>query len=394
MPTLEEVFDTMDYPGAVNDVITINPEKKTFDTPATETLLGAYQDRDTERKHFKIRRYVGDNIDLSLCDAYVNYVSAGGMNGTYPVKDLKATESDVTFSWLLSGNVFDANKDGQVFFSVLFKTKDGQKAFSTTVAEGKTLKSIESVTQDIERKYPDLIEDILRRIETLEQGGGTGGGEGLTPEQAQQIKKNTQDIKDLQGRKIPSKTSELKNDSNYQTGIQVEQTITNKGYQTSSQVQQAINSAIKDITSFSYEKVEQLPVNGKKGVIYLVPTKQQSVQDLYNEYIWIDTAFEFIGTTRIDLSQYAKKTDLPKSVSQLTNDSKYQTKEEVDQAIKTAIPKPTKLEPLTFTGAVQKSYDGTEPVEVNIPAGSSVDTQTIVQEVLKALPTWDGGGSF
>lgn len=38
--------------------------------------------------------------------------------------------------------------------------------------------------------------------------------------------------------------------------------------------------------------------------------------------------------------------------------------------------------PLTFTGAVEASYDGTENVTVNIPS---------VQDMLAALPTWTGG---
>lgn len=37
---------------------------------------------------------------------------------------------------------------------------------------------------------------------------------------------------------------------------------------------------------------------------------------------------------------------------------------------------------LTFTGAVEATYDGTENVTVNIPS---------VQDMLAALPTWTGG---
>ena len=50
-----------------------------------------------------------------------------------------------------------------------------------------------------------------------------------------------------------------------------------------------------------------------------------------------------------------------------------------DVDIPTALPNPNAL---TFTGAVTGSYDGSAPLEVEIPT---------VDDVLAALPTWNGG---
>ena len=50
-----------------------------------------------------------------------------------------------------------------------------------------------------------------------------------------------------------------------------------------------------------------------------------------------------------------------------------------DVDIPTALPNPNAL---TFTGAVTGSYDGSAPLEVEIPT---------VDDVLAALPTWEGG---
>ena len=81
------------------------------------------------------------------------------------------------------------------------------------------------------------------------------------------------------------------------------------GYQTASDVSSAISSAIGDITGIEYQIVEELPGTGEKGVIYLI-SNDGSGQNIYDEYIWTGTAFEKIGTTNVDLSNYWSKTDL------------------------------------------------------------------------------------
>ena len=95
----------------------------------------------------------------------------------------------------------------------------------------------------------------------------------------------------------------------YQTANQVTTAITSKGYQTSAQVQSAINSALSGITGIDFQVVSELPVSGKKGVIYLIK-HSHGAQDIYDEYIWVTDKFEKIGNTDIDLSGYWKKTDL------------------------------------------------------------------------------------
>ena len=81
------------------------------------------------------------------------------------------------------------------------------------------------------------------------------------------------------------------------------------GYQTASQVQSAIADAVGDITGFDFQIVDELPGTGQKGVIYLI-SNSGTGQNIYDEYIWTGTAFEKIGTTDVDLSNYWSKTDL------------------------------------------------------------------------------------
>ena len=93
-----------------------------------------------------------------------------------------------------------------------------------------------------------------------------------------------------------------------------------------------IASAVSGVTQIDYSVVEALPSTGKKGVIYLV-ANSGSGNNIYDEYIYINSKFEKLGSREMDLSSYAKKTDIPTKVSSLTNDSGYQTAAQVTSAI-------------------------------------------------------------
>lgn len=102
-----------------------------------------------------------------------------------------------------------------------------------------------------------------------------------------------------------------------------------------------VASAVGKITSFEYKIVDSLPAvpEGKKGTIYLVAHSGSTNQNSYDEYIFLpaegSTAarYEKIGTTDIDLTPYAKKTEIPTKVSQLGNDLHFATVSTVDSTI-------------------------------------------------------------
>lgn len=97
------------------------------------------------------------------------------------------------------------------------------------------------------------------------------------------------------------------------------------------EVDAKIASAVGKITSFEYKIVDSLPATsaGQKGVIYLVAHSGGTTQNIYDEYIFLpaegstEARYEKIGTTDIDLTPYAKKTEIPTKVSQLLNDEDY-----------------------------------------------------------------------
>lgn len=81
-----------------------------------------------------------------------------------------------------------------------------------------------------------------------------------------------------------------------------------------------VNDLIGQISSISFEVVDSLPPTGETNKIYLVPKTPGQSQDGYNEYIYVNSGWERIGSTDIDLSQYATIDYVTSSISTATAD--------------------------------------------------------------------------
>lgn len=87
-------------------------------------------------------------------------------------------------------------------------------------------------------------------------------------------------------------------------------------YNNALQAKIATNYATKEYVNnlagtdgLSYEIVSALPETPETGKIYLV-TMDEDVGDIYDEYMWINEAWERIGSTSTDLSQYYTKEEI------------------------------------------------------------------------------------
>lgn len=76
-----------------------------------------------------------------------------------------------------------------------------------------------------------------------------------------------------------------------------------------------VQQALAELPKFSVKIVDVLPEIGEEQIIYLVPKEDSEAPDVHNEYIWINGAFEFIGNTAVDLTDYVKNTDYVKTTS-------------------------------------------------------------------------------
>lgn len=149
----------------VNDIFEIDPETRVITVPASEKIFDVSHDGNTERKHFRCSKIVGDNIDLSTMHLYINYQNANGQKYPYLVEDVQTDGDYITFSWLIGPDVVEYK--GQIKFVVCTKKSDGTKSeWNTTLAEGTVLEGLEAANEVVERN-PDIIEQILTRLDSI-----------------------------------------------------------------------------------------------------------------------------------------------------------------------------------------------------------------------------------
>ena len=162
--TLEEALEASAV-DPVNDVFQINPETRTITVPESEKIFGVSHDGNTERKHFRCPKIVGDNIDLSTMHLYINYQNANGQKYPYLVEGVQTDGDYITFSWLIGPDVVEYK--GQVKFIVCAKKGDGTiPEWNTTLAEGIVLEGLEA-TDEVVARNPDIIEQILTRLNSI-----------------------------------------------------------------------------------------------------------------------------------------------------------------------------------------------------------------------------------
>ena len=71
-----------------------------------------------------------------------------------------------------------------------------------------------------------------------------------------------------------------------------------------------VMDAVKNLTGFHAEMLDSLPETGDSNVLYLVPKSTSAEQNVYDEYLWINGAFELVGTTAMDLSGYVQSSEI------------------------------------------------------------------------------------
>lgn len=122
----------------------INADDRSIIIPAGENLLGVENDNEGARKYFRCPKIVGDNIDLTKSDVYINVQNAsGGKSGKdrYPVQNMTASGDNVTFEWVLERKV--TSHKGSVRFAVCVREKGTEREWHTTFATGNALEGEE-----------------------------------------------------------------------------------------------------------------------------------------------------------------------------------------------------------------------------------------------------------
>lgn len=162
MPTIDELLN------ASNEVATctVNPDTREIIVPEKYKILGVFSDEKVTKIPFTCPKVVGNNVDLTEYNLYINYQNAIGRHNAYLVDDVAVSGDNITFSWLLSRDV--TLSSGVVKYSICAKKLNGDSIsneWNTTIANGVVIQGLEA-TQAIIEENPDIIEAILSKAHT------------------------------------------------------------------------------------------------------------------------------------------------------------------------------------------------------------------------------------
>ena len=122
----------------------INADDRSIVIPTGENLLGVENDNEGARKYFRCPKIVGDNIDLTKSDVYINVQNASGEKSgkdRYTVQNMTVSGDNVTFEWVLGRKV--TSHKGSVRFAVCVREKGSEREWHTTFATGNALEGEE-----------------------------------------------------------------------------------------------------------------------------------------------------------------------------------------------------------------------------------------------------------
>ena len=157
------------------EVCTIDNDLRTITIPSSLQIVGVESDEDVRRLNFQMPKQYGE-VDLSEFNIRINFMNANNGGDVYAVTDKQVSGGNITFSWLVGRNALAYR--GSIRFIVCLKKADAegvvQQEFNTTVAQLTVLEGLET-TEAVVAENPDIIEQILARLDELEENGGGGG---------------------------------------------------------------------------------------------------------------------------------------------------------------------------------------------------------------------------
>lgn len=151
----------------------------------------------------------------------------------------------------------------------------------------------------------------------------------------------------------------------------------------------ATKEDLRNIDIALFDVVTKLPASGTKNKIYLVADKTSTdTQNKYTEYAWISEKWEKLGefTTKVDLSEYAKKSDLTNLATKSEVGSKVDKSELTEYAKKsdlTNLATKSEVDTIDTIAKIAKRNADTNSFEI-----ASINTQL---SELRSLE-WGGNG--
>ena len=159
-----------------------------------------------------------------------------------------------------------------------------------------------------------------------------------------------------------------------------------------------VDSIIESVTSISFEVVTELPTTGESNKIYL-KLKEESANNSYEEYIWINEKWELIGSTEVDLSNYVTTDDFTSTLESyvksedLSNTlSEYITSEQLTTALSSK--QDTLVSGTNIKTINSQSILGEGDIQIEgVPGKDGVDGTTFIPSVSsEGVISWTNDG--
>lgn len=299
MTTEEALMVAQVNDTGINDVVVIDNDLRTIIIPASITLLGVESDENVQTLHFQMpKTYKG--LDLSEFAIRINYMNANNVGDTYAVDDSEISGENIVFTWTV-GRVACMYK-GNTKFIVCLKKKDVSgnvlKEFNTSLASLPVLEGLET-TESVVAENPDIIEQIITRLDNVTE---------IPQEKVTEAVSTYMEANPIN---VPKNLSDLKEDTEHRTVTDTEKQSWNAKSDFSGEYRDlrgkpelaewALQSKKPTYTA---SEVGALPVGTK------IPSKTSDLQN--------DSGFL---TEHQDLSDYALKSEVPKSASDVGADT-------------------------------------------------------------------------
>lgn len=325
MATADELLSTLD----TDKTLIIDKDLRTIIIPSSVKNLGVESDDDVLRLKFSMPRMYGD-VDLSDFSIYINYMNAKNTGDVYVVDDKTIADDTITFSWLV-GRVALAYK-GNVRFIVCMKKHDDDsnviQEYNTTIASLPVLEGLET-GETVIQQNPDIIEMLLTLSEPL-----VGTTQTITPSQVLAAIKAGRDI-----------------------ALQYTDSYYGAFVFSSFNANEKLGIVVSNSILPQMDGLTGTLMGGVEGETWFFRATNTATKDD------VGTAVNEALTAAKESGEFDGK-----SAYSYAQDGGY-TGTEAEFAAKLAAEKLPNPYPLTFTGAVTGSYDGSAPLSVNIPSG-------------------------
>lgn len=345
--TAEELLkNTTDIqPYNATERCVIDPETRVITIPATYQRLGVENDKLVERIEFQCPKIVGDNKNLTEFQLRINYRNANDEKDQYIVKDVREEGENILFSWELSRKVTAYRGIVSFIVCAVIVSDDFtvSNEWNTTVAESEVLEGLEASTQIIQEN-PDIIEEILKRLDTLETTGGGGIGKETDPTVPTWAKNPTKPTYTAAEVGADASGTAVTKVSEHNTAVDAHNDIR--------LLVQGLTDRLNALADSDDDTLDQMSeivayIKNNKSLIDGITTGKVSVTDI------VDNLTTNASNKPLSAAQGVALKALIDGIT-----------------IPTTLPNPQKLK---FTGAVTAEYDGSTEQTVNIPISGGGD---------------------